>query len=210
MKDDAPTEYRLKSEIERAGWYWSASDDSGCYGPFDTAEEARAEFWHDGAGEEIFNEIVLEGEVEGLTKEDFLAGWEYITHLSSWPISTDIFDADHVIEALEEKNEEAVWGECEPTWPKEAKRELEQMLGQSLFDWMKKHDLWKEFRGLQQRTESMAIVKALTEFSAKEIRKQGEISRAAIDEEKRKKAKRLQLEMMAYNARALRGDFDKY
>lgn len=56
----------------------------------------------------------------------------------------------------------------------------------------------------------MAIVKGLTEFSDKEIRKQGEIARTDEDEQKREKAKQFQLEMMAYNARALRGDFDTY
>ena len=56
----------------------------------------------------------------------------------------------------------------------------------------------------------MTTVKGLTEFSEKDIRKQGEIARTDPDEEKRKKAKRFQLEMMAYNARALRGDFDTY
>jgi hypothetical protein len=145
------TEYRLRSEPDREGWYWCASDDGdeGCYGPHDTREDAAQDFWDSGTGEEIFSDIIAEGEVVGLTKEAFLAEWEYIAPMKSWPISTDIFDADNVLEYLEDKNEEAVWGESEPTWPKEHKRELEQMLGQALFDWMKKHDLWKEFRGLQ-------------------------------------------------------------
>ena len=56
----------------------------------------------------------------------------------------------------------------------------------------------------------MATVKGLTEFSEEDIRKQSEIARTDQDEEKRKKAKRFQLEMMAYNARSLRGDFDSY
>lgn len=56
----------------------------------------------------------------------------------------------------------------------------------------------------------MATVKGLTEFTSEEIKKAGEVARTDPDEDKRKKAKRFQLEMMAYNARALRGDFDTY
>lgn len=151
MKDDTAVanEYRLRSEEDRAGWYWASSDDGGCHGPFDSAEEAAQEFWHDGVGEKIFNEIKADGENPDLTKEQFLADWDYINYFTSWPISTDIFTADLVLESLEEHNDEAVWGDCEPVWPKDAKRELEQVLGQALYDWMQKHDLWKEFRSLK-------------------------------------------------------------
>jgi len=148
MTEPAKTEYRLRSEPEREGWYWASSDDSPSNGPHDTPQDAAQDFWDDGAGEDIFNDIKAEGESDDLTKEEFLKDWDYISHFASYPISTDVFDADQVIECMEEKNEEAVWYDCEPSWPKEHKRELEQMLGQALFDWMKKHDLWKEFRGL--------------------------------------------------------------
>lgn len=56
----------------------------------------------------------------------------------------------------------------------------------------------------------MAVVKAFTEFSEEEIGKQGKIASTDADEEKRKKAKRFQIEMIAYNMRALRGDFDLF
>ncbi|MGB1266176.1 MAG: hypothetical protein ACPG6L_10660 [Nereida ignava] len=56
----------------------------------------------------------------------------------------------------------------------------------------------------------MVVVKGLTEFSQEEIKKAGEAARSEADEVKREKAKQFQLEMMAYNARALRGDFDSY
>ena len=56
----------------------------------------------------------------------------------------------------------------------------------------------------------MATVKGLTEFFRDDIKKAGETARTDPVEEKRKKAKLFQLEMMAYNARALRGDFDTY
>ena len=56
----------------------------------------------------------------------------------------------------------------------------------------------------------MVVVKGFTEFSQRDINKQDEIARTDPDEEKRKKAKRFVLEMMTYNARALRGDFDTY
>lgn len=149
MKDEGTVEYRLRKDPEREGWYWAASDDSACYGPHDTVEDAANDFWDQGDGEEIFNDIKSEGESEGLTKEEFLADWDYITRMSSWPVSSDIFDADIILQDFEEHNEEAVWGEAEPVWPKGAKRELEQMLGQALYDWVEKHNLWREFRSLQ-------------------------------------------------------------
>ena len=60
------------------------------------------------------------------------------------------------------------------------------------------------------RDKVMVVVKGFTEFSQRDINKQDEIARTDPDEEKRKKAKRFVLEMMTYNARALRGDFDTY
>ena len=54
----------------------------------------------------------------------------------------------------------------------------------------------------------MAKVTGYTEFSDEEIRDQEQKARQAETEEQRKKAKRFKLEMMAYNLRAARGDFD--
>lgn len=56
----------------------------------------------------------------------------------------------------------------------------------------------------------MTTVKALKEFSDKEIQKAREIAKSDPDPDKRLKAERFKMEMMAYNARALRGDFDSY
>ena len=56
----------------------------------------------------------------------------------------------------------------------------------------------------------MATVKGFTEFSDKEIREQLERAKSNETDAKKEKAKRYALEMMAYNMRALRGDFDTY
>lgn len=56
----------------------------------------------------------------------------------------------------------------------------------------------------------MVKVRALTEFSEEEIMAQREKAKSDPDPEMRKKALRFKMEMEAYNARALRGDFDSY
>lgn len=56
----------------------------------------------------------------------------------------------------------------------------------------------------------MAVVKGLTEFTDKEIKAAGDIAKTSDDADKAKRAKQFQLEMMAYNARSMRGDFDSY
>lgn len=129
------------------GWYWSRSDTDPCYGPFETREIAADEFWHDGTGEELFEE--LKEDNPDLAKDAFLAEYEFISFLRKPAISTDVFDADLTLERFEEKNKEAVWHEAPPDWPNsEAKRELELMLADALYRWAEKHDAWKEFRCL--------------------------------------------------------------
>lgn len=56
----------------------------------------------------------------------------------------------------------------------------------------------------------MATVKGLIEFTDEEIKRAGEIARDEPDEKRRERYRRGQLEMMAYNLRAARGDFDSY
>ena len=56
----------------------------------------------------------------------------------------------------------------------------------------------------------MATVKGFTEFSDKEIREQLEKAKSAETKEERNKARLFALEMIGYNARSLRGDFDTY
>jgi len=56
----------------------------------------------------------------------------------------------------------------------------------------------------------MANVKALKEFTPEEMKKADCVAKTDPDEKKRERAKRFKLEMMVYNARALRGDFDRY
>ena len=53
----------------------------------------------------------------------------------------------------------------------------------------------------------MTKIKALKEFTDKDIKA---VSEHATDDKARKKAHRFKMEMLAYNARALRGDFDRY
>lgn len=56
----------------------------------------------------------------------------------------------------------------------------------------------------------MVTVKGFTTFSDEEISKQRRISESEDDPAKREKARRAVLEMVAYNIRAARGDFDTY
>jgi hypothetical protein len=137
-----------KKPAHSEGWYWSRSDTDSCYGPFETREIAADQFWHDGDGQDAFND--LEGDNPGLTKEAFLAQWEYISYLHKRAISTDVFDADIALENFAEKNEDAIWQEGDwPEWSNaEAKRELELMLADALYRWAEKHDAWQQFRAL--------------------------------------------------------------
>lgn len=138
-----------KKPAHSEGWYWSSSDDGPCYGPFETAEIARDEFWHDGAGQDAYNDAKADDPDFAATKEEFLASWEYIARMAKPAIVTDVFDADWTLEAFEEKNEFAVWADSPPQWnDSEAKRELELMLADALYRWAEKHDAWKEFRCL--------------------------------------------------------------
>lgn len=140
---------KTKKPAWNEGWYWSSGDDSPCYGPSDTREEAEQEFWHDGAGEDAYKYMAEDTPPEDMpTKEEFLRDYAYISHMSAGPISCEAFDADCVLETLEDHNEENVWHDCPPEWPKDAKPELEAMLADALYRWLDKHDLWKEFRGL--------------------------------------------------------------
>lgn len=131
------------------GFYWQTSDDGACFGPFETDEQARKDMWDDGFGEILFNDIVAdEGEDFAGRKEEWLAAYEWVSFMKRQAITTDIFNANIVLEDMEDQNEEAVWGECPPEWPQEHKRELEMMLADALFRWMEKHDAWKQFRAL--------------------------------------------------------------
>ena len=56
----------------------------------------------------------------------------------------------------------------------------------------------------------MIKVTAFKEFSREDIANQTLIPKENDDVEKRKKAHKYKMEMLAYNARALRGDFDRY
>lgn len=56
----------------------------------------------------------------------------------------------------------------------------------------------------------MTVVKGYTEFTQEEMKKADHVANTDPDEKKRNRARRFKLEMMAYNARALRGDFDSY
>ena len=141
------SEFLTEKPEHSEGWYWSRSDTDPCYGPFETREIAADEFWHDGAGEELFED--LKEDNPSLKKEEFLAEYEFINVLRKPAISTDVFDADLTLENFEERNEDAVWHESPPDWPNsEAKRELELMLADALYRWAEKHDAWKEFRCL--------------------------------------------------------------
>ena len=143
------SDLQLKKPETAQGYYWSTSDSGPCYGPFETDQIARDEFWHDGAGEEMYGALVKEeGADYAGKKEDWLAAYEYVFYMKRPAISTDIFNADMTLESLEERNEEAVWHEAPPEWPHAAKRELEMMLADALFRWAEKHDAWKQFRAL--------------------------------------------------------------
>lgn len=143
------SELHLRKPETAQGYYWQASDDSPCYGPFETDQIARDEFWHDGTGEDMYEELVAEeGSEYAGKKEDWLAAYEYISYMKRPAINTDMFDADYTLAIFEEENEEAVWFEAPPDWPKESKRELEMMLADALFRWAEKHDAWKQFRAL--------------------------------------------------------------
>ena len=143
------TELQVKKPETAQGYYWQTTDDGPCYGPFETDQIARDEFWHDGTGEEMYNEMLAdEGPEYTGTKEEWLANYEYVSFMKRPAISTDIFNADLTLESFEEKNEEAVWFDAPPDWPQDAKRELEVMLADALFRWVEKHDAWNQFRAL--------------------------------------------------------------
>ena len=56
----------------------------------------------------------------------------------------------------------------------------------------------------------MATVKAMKEFTPEELSKASEVAKNDPDEARRTRARKFKLEMMTYNARSLRGDFDRY
>lgn len=143
-------EMKIRKPADRGGFYWSTSDDSPWCGPFATDQMARDEFWHDGAGEEMFAGLVEEEGADFAGKqEEWLASYEYVAFMQRPAISTDIFKADLLLEDFEERNEIAVWDEVPPEWPSYQKRELEIILADALYRWVEKHNLWKEFRGLE-------------------------------------------------------------
>lgn len=143
-------ELRAKSDKAKEGWYWCTSDDGVCHGPFATEEEARQAMWGDGFGEDQYHEIYEgEDEEDRPSQAEFLAGWEWISHMARQPIRCDVFDADDVLERLEECNEESCWDKSPPNWNDDkAKRELEAMLADALVRWGDKHKAWDQFRGL--------------------------------------------------------------
>ena len=108
--------------------------------------------WADGPGKDLYDDLCADlkacGE-DAPSKEAFLADYECVGFMAAGPISTDCFDADDVVDWFEETNEDWVWHEAPPEWPnREAKRELEKMLADALYQWAEKHDVWTQFRGL--------------------------------------------------------------
>ncbi|WP_422049878.1 hypothetical protein [Shimia sp.] len=150
-------ELKTNKSAWNKGFYWGMSEEGPWYGPHASHEEALEEMWQDGFGEERFEEMKLEKvDDSNYTKEKFLTSWEWVGCFEHGPISTEIFDADYVLESLEEKNEDQVWWEAPPNWPQEAKRELEQMLGDALFRWIEKHNLWGQFLCLNSATQEQS------------------------------------------------------
>ncbi len=144
-------ELSIQKPAWKAGWYWFTGEEGYGDGPYSSHDEAAEAMWQDGFGQDAYHDMVadLEGDEPQPTKEEFLASYEWIWHAALGPISTDIFEASAVLETLEDKHEFQVWGDQPPEWPKgEAARELEKMLGDALYRWLEKHDLWKQFRSL--------------------------------------------------------------
>ena len=146
-------QYKTVKESRSVGWWWSQGDDNPCYGPHDTEADARNDYW-DSDGQDDYDAYKLdhaEGMEDGplLSPDEFKANHEFVMHTGHCEIHTGIFSADHLLEDLEDKNEDAVYGDFPPEWPKDKKRDLELMLADTLYKWMEMNDLWKEFRGLK-------------------------------------------------------------
>lgn len=79
-------EPRTKTEPWGQGWYWSEGDDSPCYGPFETKDDAY---------------------IDWLDEPEDRTGRVEFAQMAHPSICCDVFSADTVLEDLEECNEEA-------------------------------------------------------------------------------------------------------
>lgn len=148
--DNSPySPYRTERPAGAFSWYWGTSDDGALFGPYGSEGEAR-QAWLDDDGDELRETLEEEGEIEKpITDEVLLSMCPLVGQYRSPRLSTDLFDAEDVLERMEDRNEEALWGDKAPEWPAEAKADLEKRLATALHDWMTEHNLWGEFRALE-------------------------------------------------------------
>lgn len=120
-----PTVFQMPESV---GWYYAADDTEGpWYGPYASPDEAR----------------------EAARDDDEDPALVSVAYMKRAPVSCALFNGEAVLDNLIDYNEESVWWEHEPETPsREALRELEDMLAQALYVWMRKHEYWREFRGL--------------------------------------------------------------
>ena len=144
---------RIGRPVGEPGWYWARHDDAPLTGPFNTEQEARDDWWQSGEGEDAYGEHVYDAKAVGdepQSEDVFRLNHPYVARYRKPFITTDVVDADFILDWLEDRNEDAVWQDAPPDWPADdKKRDLEMKVAHAIKAWMDQHDLWREFRALE-------------------------------------------------------------
>jgi hypothetical protein len=140
-----------RTEPGEIAWYWGTSDDgdSPIYGRYATKAEA-IDAWLADFGDDLRYDLEQEGEIPTPISDDTLREMcPLVARYRKPSISCEIFDADHILEEMEDRNEVAASPDF-PADPKpEIKRALERHMAEALFQFCEAHNLWDEFRGLE-------------------------------------------------------------
>lgn len=146
-----------RTEPGPIGWYWATSEDGGpLYGPYDTKAQAVDE-WLADHGDDLRFDLEQEGEIpQPITDETLRSLCPHVARYRKPMISAEIFDADQILEQMEEHNEFAVWGDepvdvpphLKPALERHLKPALERHLAAALYAFFDQHNLWSEFRAL--------------------------------------------------------------
>lgn len=132
------------------GWYWGTSEDAETiHGPH-SSRAAAVDAWLADCGDDLRHELEAEGDIPTPITDETLREMCPLAAMYRRPsISTEIFDADDLLERMEDHNETAVYPDWPLDPPADLKRALEQHMAAALFSFFEANDLWKEFRGLE-------------------------------------------------------------